>query len=871
MKNNPDTILENAINDLRTNLPEEDDLQASARRVADRLGLDMAPLSLNSIAACEDVPNSLTAYRTGAIADARTLLIQAHLRECGVCQSYFNTGTKLSDVDWSAPRVRGAFAWRPRKAAWAMAPAFALLAMFFFLYRAFWQVPMGVRAEVQSIDGAAYRVADGRDLQLSPGDTLIDGNQLRTLGGSHAVLRLADGSTVELNERSVLRIEDRGKNTTIVLDSGAAIVQAAHRPAGHLYVATPDCRVAVTGTVFSVNAGIKGSRVAVLEGSLHVTHGGIDTLMRAGEQVSTNENLSPEPVGQQIAWSHDRDRYLLLMAQFDALQHRLDQISAPDLRYSSDLLQRVPANSLLYISIPNLGDFLSQANTIFNDQLQKSPALRQWWNSGAGRNTAELNTLIDKIHQVSQYLGDEIVIVGLKQARNPGFAVIADIKQVGLDTLLRSQWPVSGKTPPLVILNERSLAAASVSTDINSGGYALIRQREAVFSNSIAVLKEVNAQFNAGRSGFADKEFGQQILSAYNRGAGMILAADLQQMLPSTSSQNDDAVMENSGIRNVRYLIAEHREKNGQPENHLDVQFKGTRQGIASWLAAPAPIGSLDFLTPNASIAVAMLSKDPARIADDIMTMAVGKSEELQNKWTDAEAKLHIDLRNDLAANLGGDFLLSLDGPVLPTPAWKAVIEIHDADRMEKTLEGLVEASQKDDQPGTQAQGKPSHRVAIVPSGSGTQRFYSVQDVDSEVTIAQYTFVDGYMILAQDRAVLLEAMRAHATGDSLAHSEAFKALLPTDENANYSAVAYQNLSPALGPILSNVSGDLAVAIQRMAADARPTAICMWGNESTIEAGSNSHLLGFDLLAFQALIHPDHSLAGNKQHAVNVPD
>ena len=137
--------------------------------------------------------------------------------------------------------------------------------------------------------------------------------------------------------------------------------------------------------------------------------------------------------------------------------------------------------------------------------------------------------------------------------------------------------------------------------------------------------------------------------------------------------------------------------------------------------------------------------------------------------------------------------------------------------------------------------------------------------------MAQYTFVDGYMILAQDHAVLLEAVRAHQTGDSLARSNAFKALLPTDENANYSAVAYQNLSPVLTPLLASVSGDLADAVRQIASDARPTAICMWGKDSTIEAASNSHLLGFDLLAFQALIHPDHTHTGNKQATASVSE
>ena len=53
------------------------------------------------------------------------------------------------------------------------------------------------------------------------------------------------------------------------------------------------------------------------------------------------------------------------------------------------------------------------------------------------------------------------------------------------------------------------------------------------------------------------------------------------------------------------------------------------------------------------------------------------------------EAKLQIDIRDDLAANLGGEFLISLDGPVLPTPSWKAVIEVRNPDQLEQTLERI--------------------------------------------------------------------------------------------------------------------------------------------------------------------------------------
>jgi hypothetical protein len=116
------------------------------------------------------------------------------------------------------------------------------------------------------------------------------------------------------------------------------------------------------------------------------------------------------------------------------------------------------------------------------------------------------------------------------------------------------------------------------------------------------------------------------------------------------------------------------------------------------------------------------------------------------------------------------------------------------------------------------------------------------------------------MIIAPNRALLIEALRTHSSGDSLARSAAFKALLPKDENENYSAVAYQNLSPVLTPLLSQFSGESAEAIQKLAEDARPTAICAWGKDSRIEAASDSHLFGFDFLTLGTLLNSRNKLA-----------
>lgn len=841
-------LLHQAIESMRSAAPDAGELAASAAKVADRLGIATVAAPGDAIESCDDVRPLLGSYRDGTLPAARALLVEAHLRECGVCLRRLHSGSGA--VDWSAPKImRPAARVRPQAWGWAFAAAFAVLVMGFFVYRTYWQVPPGVRAEVESINGSASLITNSGDRLLAAGAQLHEGDQLRTSVGSEAMLRLADGSTVEMNERSEVSVGARGHNMTIHLDRGDVIVKAAHRTSGHLYLQTADCRAAVTGTVFSVDAGIKGSRVGVLEGTVEVAHAGKETVLHAGDTIATSQNLEAAPVTQQIAWSPHREQYLELMAQLSTLQHRIEQIPLLEPRYSSDLLDRVPKDTLLYVSIPNLGDFVTQARGIFEDQLKQSPVLQQWWNNGKEDKTAQLDTLVNNLHDLSQYLGNEMVIVAMKNGGETGFAVLADVERSGLDSFLKQQF-LTNAHGAMTVLDEQSLRTAGNSSH-GHGGYALIRPHEVIFSNSVETLRAMDAQLNASSSGFAGTDFGQQISSAYKRGAGIILAANLHEMLNGMpghqhGTPKNEVFLENSGMSGVTYLIAEHREAGGVPINHLNVQFSGTRQRVASWLGSPAPVGSLDFVSPNAALAVAVLSKDPAAIADDMMSM-MSSEKHGTDEWNKAESETQIDFRNDIAANLGGEFLVALDGPVLPTPSWKAVIEVRDSDRLEATLEQLVNVID------SHIQDKDGHKIVIDTTQAGSQTFHTIRDTGSGKEIAQYTFSNGYMIIAPTRALLMDAIADHANGNSLSRSTSFRALLPKDENENYSAVAYQNLSPVISPLLSQVSGQSADAIRKLASDAHPTAICAWGKDAGIEAASTSNLFGFDFLTIGRLL------------------
>lgn len=859
MKRDEKSLLDRATLELRADVPDAKAISTSAERSAQTLGIHMDHEAFDgAIQNCEGVQRLFGPYRAGNLTQNRKLLVEAHLRDCGECLRLFHEGRDRAAVNWSAPAVITAPRRSPARLGWTLAASAAALAIGLFVYRAYWQVPPGVRAEVQSIDGSAYVIGDHGDRRIVAGAELREGDELRTAGNSRAVLRLSDGSLVEVNQRSALDVGARGQNMTVRLDRGAVIVQAAHRTSGHLYLKTPDCRVAVTGTVFSVDAGIKGSRVGVLQGSVNVAYAGMHTMLHPGEQVATSDNLAPEPLDEQFAWSPEREKYVGMMAQLANVEHQIAQIPFPEARYSSDLLARVPADTQLYVSIPNLGEFLQEANTIFQNQLNASPELRAWWTRGHAQNPDELNQLVTKVHDVSQYLGNEVVLIGAGQGDSKTVALLADVTKSGLKDELQQ---IAGDANKLTVLDPDSLASADSSQNAGKGMYALVRDHEVVFAHDIATLKKLNAQLDAGSSGFADGDFGKQMAAAYTRGAGILLGANLQAMLQTTkqtaAGSSKQRGLESTGLGDVQYLIAEHRELNGVPANHLNLQFTGTRQRVASWLASPGPIGSLDFVSPNASAVVATLTKDPAAIADDLMAMA-SQAKGQPVDWGEIDAKLQIDVRNDLMANLGGDFTLALDGPVLPTPSWKMVIEVNNASALESTLEKLVQAIRN------HAQGTQAHVLTIEQSTVDSTAYYTIRDVTAGTAVAEYTYANGFMIIGPNRAIVMDALKTQASGNSLSRSASFRASLPKDENENYSSVAYQNLSPVLTPLLSQFTGDAAQAIQKLAADARPTVICAWGKDNRIEVASDSRLFGFDFLTLGAVLN-----SRNKSATQNV--
>ena len=840
-RNHPD--LDSAINAMRNDEPSAENIRGASARIFHKLQTTAAETQPELIKGCDDIVRLLPPYHAGELSSQRALLVETHLRDCVNCRMQAEGRTTV--LQWKpASSTRPARHWSGFAIA-AAAIVFAVIG--FYINNTYFAVPAGARATLQSLEGVAYQVTAEGDRPVGVGQQLMDGDILRTGASSHAYVKLSDGSLVEVNERSSFAVKARGKDTTIALDRGAVIIQAAHRASGHLYVKTADCRVAVTGTIFSVKSGIKGSRVSVIQGTVEVAHSGNDDVLHAGDQVSTGANMEAVPVADDIAWSQDLPKHLELLAQLNNLKKRLEQVQLPAPRYNSNLLARMPADTLFYASLPNAGQALEEANRILQDQIQQSDTLREWWTHGKPGSNDEWNAMVAKIRQLSDYLGDEVVIAGFGGHQQG--VVVAEVRRTGLREFLESSFSDSGNKHKLIVVGPADLAGLPANSD---GPIALVRQNEVIFSGDRDSLIKVNAQLDAGTTGLDATEFGQRAADAYSRGAGFFFVADLHGLMQSgtrrhPSTSEHDAVLMRSGLSDMRYLVVEHREVNNVPANHMVLDFAGNRRGVASWLAPPAPMGSLDFVSRNAAVAIAFVAKDPQLMVADMFNMAEDPTK-AQARLAEANSKLNLDLRNDLAAQFGGDAVLALDGPVLPTPAWKFVIEIHDANKLAASMQTLVESFNRE------AQQHGRQGVSLNSEDVDGQRYYSVLHNDSHAKPMYYTFSAGYMIIGPDRATLMNTLRTRTTGDSLALSGDFKALLPKDDNANYSLIAYQNLGPILQPLLSVVDSQQAKIIQELAADSRPSVICGWGRDSRIEFVTNSRLLGFDWMTVGSLLN-----------------
>ena len=244
----------------------------------------------------------------------------------------------------------------------------------------------------------------------------MNSDQLRTGKGSRAIIRLINGAQLELAERSDVSISRDWKGTTVNVEQGQVIVAAAQRSQGSVYVSSGDLLIPVKEAVVAVDTGLKGSRVAVAQGSTRVQQGPKTTEVAAGQQLATDYRVAFVPIASQFSWSQNASSYALLLNEFSTLQKQFQSIPSSALRYSSNLAKYLPGNIAIYAAIPNLGGTVTEAKRIFDERLAHSNVLQEWWNQQSVTHAADLDRALTQLGSISQYLGDEMVLACHRRA-----------------------------------------------------------------------------------------------------------------------------------------------------------------------------------------------------------------------------------------------------------------------------------------------------------------------------------------------------------------------------------------------------------------------------------------------------------------------
>jgi hypothetical protein len=796
--------LERALQEMKAEDVDAASLQAARARV-------WKTVTNAGSATCAEFRQDFRAYLGDELAGGRRLLLEDHLSRCPGCRARISEMKGESTV--VAMPVRPSFSWARRGT--LAAAAVLLLSIVYLGHDAIDAMmgPGGPRATVVSANGGLYRPAEGK---LGAGASVGERESVRTGPKAHAVLQLADGSMVDVNERTELFVTAAWSGQTIHLQRGDIIVKAAKQRRGRLRVLTHDSVASVKGTVFAVSAGMGGSVVSVLEGSVAVDQPGRQVLLSPGQQAASMPALTSS-VADAVSWSPDAQQYLELLGSFVTIDRELAKFPA-DMRTNSALLARLPAGAVVYGSVPNPGVTIDRVLALAEQQSAQNATFGAWWNSETGQ---QLRKILDRIQSVNPLLGEEIVLcASIPETGDPVPMVMARVQQgrrVELAAALDGLFAAAGDSP----------ASYSVSDDLM------------IVSSSPSHLAWALAHLGQG----AGSSFAAAIGERYRRGVGWVIGIDAVPLV--TKATADAAPIKLAGMSGTKYIFLEQRAPAGAEENEVTVTFAGARTGMASWLADAGSGGAAEYLPADALFAGYLSTREPLQLFQEFAAQITSAEPDFQRGLASMDEKLGAGFATNLTAALGTEAAVAVTGIGVTGPTWFMTALVNDAPVIDSSIQKLVEAFNASLGPDEQAK-----RIVVVQEYAGARMWSTLKPGGLPVGIT-WTYDRGYMVAASDRGVAERAIATRNGGSQLVWSPEFIGQLPSSAGLYPSAFGWLNAKGALG-ILAGLNPS--PVLRELAAGRDPILVMFDGTPEQIHASSRTRISGLimDVMLLQSL-------------------
>jgi hypothetical protein len=699
-------------------------------------------------------------------------------------------------------------------------------------------IDRNLHASVETVDGSLQLVGNDSSKELTADAGVRSRQVLRTASNSGAVLHLADGSLIEMDERSELKLRASRRGTTIDLARGNIIVHAADQGGGQLFVATNDCEVAVKGTIFAVNHGLKGSRISVIEGEVEVHEGSSSALLHPGDQITTGNRLRRVPLEDEISWSRDAAKHKALIRELTDLRRVIaGAVDHAPPRSSTFLLDLAPGDTLVYAAMPNISEDLNEARAAFYERLESSEVLAEWWQENVVAHGAdeEIDQLLDRLQPIGEAIGDEAVVtVPISAIREKGMPLFmaelddpSNFINLLADVIEDANNEAGGSTVAVLIDDPQTSPAVSAEV------FMWVEGNLFAASGSLDELQELaNRVDDPEARSFMGSALHSQLTEIYAGGVSWLLGADLAAAIAegvNSMSEDEAASMDRFGLLDATTMVIERHRDGEWYATNAEIRFSQARRGIMAWLANPAPMGSLDFVSPDAYVAASAVTKDAEEMFDDLLGFAAAQSEQALAQLNLVQQIIGIDLREDFAATIGGEATFALDGPMLPVPSWKLIVEISDPGTLIHTIESGV------DLVNIQLAAGEEPVVVFEASEASGRTYYTIsrEGLDGRVV---FTTVDGYLVAAPSQALIDQSIAYRAANVTLTSSAVFQGLLPDNGYSGCSALVYRDLGSLLDAVPPEMLGDLEFA-DALSDGLSQGLVCVFGENDRITASA----------------------------------
>jgi type IV pilus assembly protein PilA len=539
------------------------------------------------------------------------------------------------------------------------------------------------------------------------------------------------------------------------------------------------------------------------------------------------------------AWLQDALKNKELMDDLAKFAQKLkDGIHYPAVRSQSNILPRLGESTEFYVAIPNYGETIHQALDIFHQELQESAAMREFLKKNKlEANEPEVEHGIQKFYEFTQFLGDELVVAGRMNGKDPEFVLVAEARKPGIKNFLEklNNEMFTSPSDRLRIVDSQGLAA--IDKSFGKGTIVLVRDDLVVLGTSAATLREFNAQVDARGTKFITSALGQRLVKSYKDGTNTVIGVDLHQLMALIPPSPPQAriMLEKSGFGDAKYLETENTIAGGRSTSKMEMVFNGPRHGVASWLAAPAPMGGLDFVPGNSSMAIDMVLKNPTLILDDLREMM---GDAAFASLPQMEAQLGVNLKQDLLSKLSGEIAFDLQQPPMPAlkadtglvvaPEFKIILRVNDPVGLQETFNRLMVVSPM--QGGKREEDGVTFHTLSSPSAAGKSNEMN------------YFFMDGYLVITSDAETAREAVRAHRSGDSLGKSNKLRDARPAGQTENTSLVVYQDSSQMMRTMFTQISPEMRQMLPFMSlVQGSATLVYVNGEESSFQGTTSDNI------------------------------